>query len=209
MKVSDSTNNKTYCETRWVERHTAIQDIDTLYEPVLLTLSEISERRLSWSSDAVTMANSLQNNTSCSKFLMALKTFLFFSGFLKSLSVQLQGSSEDTEDIITAYGRVQGILAQLHSIHENATREFGIMNDANALAELSGSEINIPRRCVIQQGRNSVQANTPEEYWRRSLFIPYNDHLINELNNRFDHASSMFDLSSALLPAHVSKLTDD
>ena len=121
--------------------------------------------------------------------------------------MQLQGSSED---IITAYRRVQGILVQLHSICENATREFeGILKDANALAELSGSEINIPRRCVIQQGRNSVQANTPEEYCRRSLFIPYNEHLINELNNRFDHASSMFALSLALLPVHVSKLTDD
>ena len=66
--------------------------------------------------------------------------------------MQLQGSPED---IITAYRRVQGIS-------ENATLEFeDVLKDVNALVRLSGSEVEIPRRCVIQQGRNSVEADTP------------------------------------------------
>ena len=41
-----------------------------------------------------------------------------------------------------------------------------------------------PHLATNQQHRVNVPAATPKEYWRRALYLPLVDHLLEELNER-------------------------
>ena len=46
------------------------------------------------------------------------------------------------------------------------------------MANTSGLDgISIPRRCGRQTARNNVESSSPEEYWRRVVFVPFMDHI--------------------------------
>ena len=63
---------------------------------------------------------------------------------------------------------------QFHATYERASRHAQNYNLAPQT----------PRRCVRQAGRDNHPGST-EEYYRRSLAIPFLDHLQNEINHRF------------------------
>ena len=64
----------------------------------------------------------------------------------------------------------------------------------------------VPRTCGRQTTRSNVEASTPEEYWRRTIFIPFLDHLIQEFEGRFTQLSEQAVRGLQLLPSTVSKL---
>ena len=78
------------CDTRWVERHTTFHDFDEMYEPVLLCL-QLTDK--SWDTKAITEANGLLKSIT-SQFIVTFQTNNYVFGFTKSLSVQLQESSQ-------------------------------------------------------------------------------------------------------------------
>ena len=50
-----------------------------------------------------------------------------------------------------------------------------------AMAERGGSAgMPIPRRCGRQTARSNVEGPTPEEYWQRTVFVPFLGYLIQE-----------------------------
>ena len=75
-----------------------------------------------------------------------------------------------------------------------------------AMAKVMGSaaEMPIPRTYGRQTARNNVEASSPEEYWRRTVFIPFLDHLIQEFSGRFSQDAIE---RLKLLPSNVSKLS--
>ena len=48
-----------------------------------------------------------------------------------------------------------------------------------------GIEPSVPRRCGIQTQWSNVPADTPSEYFRRTISIPVLDHLLCELRSQF------------------------
>ena len=76
--------------------------------------------------------------------------------------------------------------------------------DMQAMTPLAGADgLSIPRRCGRQTQRSNVEATTAEEYWRRTVFVPYLDHLLAELSDRF---STMARLSSTLRARPLGKM---
>ena len=43
----------------------------------------------------------------------------------------------------------------------------------------------VPRATAVQRHRCNAPAGTPSEYWRRNLYLPFIDHLITELTDRY------------------------
>ena len=75
---------------------------------------------------------------------------------------------------------------------------------ASDLAARIGSEISAPRRCGRQRHRGNVPATTAIEYYRREVTVPFIDHLIGELNNRFFNGQEIIvPKASSLIPAQV------
>ena len=67
-------------------------------------------------------------------------------------------------------------------MRKDPEKEFKPVFDSMlAMAKIGGSVgMPIPRRCGRQTARSNVEASTPEEYWRRTVFVPFLDHLIQE-----------------------------
>ena len=196
---------KTLCETRWVERHTALTDFYQMYEIIIHCLEAISinaDNR--WVSKAVTEASGLLRALTSDSFIVTFQTNMYFFGYTKGLSILLQGSHLD---VTAAFGEVEAVKKELLSIRNNSEKEFSTLyQDMTAMA--GKNELSVPRRCSMQTSRVNVQAESPEVYWRIAVFIPFLDSLLMELNNRFSSISRDSLLAYYLLPTNLSKLDE-
>ncbi|XP_035989382.1 uncharacterized protein LOC118561423 isoform X3 [Fundulus heteroclitus] len=146
----------------WVERHTSLEDIHSLYEALLHCLNVISENADSvWDAKAVVEATGLFKAVTSANFIAALQCNRYFFGFTKSLSILLQGSSRD---ILTAYEEVKLVKDTLRDIRCEAEAEFKeVYESMLEMGKLAGfdGDLPIPRRCGRQTMRNSNPSNNP------------------------------------------------
>ena len=207
------TKIKMLCETRWVERHTVLEDFDEMYAAILDCLDNIASPRQretdpNWDSKSITEGSGLYTAITAPAFIATFQSVRFLFGFTKDLSVLLQGSAKD---ILSAYEDISLVTEELKSIRENVEKEFPpIFQKMLTMANVSGHEdITIPRRCGKQTYRSNVEADSPEVYWRRSTFLPFLDFLISELRSRFDQMTSTAVMGLSFIPSHLPTLTDD
>ena len=107
---------KPLCETRWVERHTAFDDLNQLYKPLLNCLESIqsnSDPNNRFDAKSTTEAAGLLKQLQSLSFIISFHTCHYLFGFTKELSKQLQGS---TIEIAKAYEVVSLVTEQLGSI---------------------------------------------------------------------------------------------
>jgi len=57
------------------------------------------------------------------------------------------------------------------------------MSEGNR-SQLFHIEPNMPRTAGRQQHRVNVPATNPESHWQRAVYLPFIDHLIEEMNDR-------------------------
>ena len=55
------------------------------------------------------------------------------------------------------------------------------------------TNVTVPRQAARQNHRDNQPATTPEQYYKRSLAIPFLDHLTSQLNDRFKNADLAID----------------
>ena len=183
---------KLLCETRWIERHTALQDFVVLSEPLMHCLEVIRTQSdgQNWGTKTVTEANGLLASLTTASFIVACVCACYlFNGFTRSLSVMLQGTSMD---VIKAYEQINLIVEELQTVRANADKEFyELYMTVTSMATTAGIEITMPRNCQRQTLRTNVPADgSPQAYWKRAIFIPYLDSLISQLSERFSSLTS-------------------
>jgi hypothetical protein len=198
---------KPLCETRWVERHTAFRDFSDLYTPLLDCLETIASATGSkWDPKSKTEANGLLFQIQSSAFIVSFQTAAYAFGYTKSLSQSLQGRSLD---IIDGYAHVKTVTTELQKVRDIADKSFvAIYSKAEAMAQLAGVSITVPRRCCggRQTMRSNVEADNAAMYYCRSIFIPFLDDLVSQLHNRFEGLSSHALQALLLLPPNLSRL---
>ena len=86
---------KTLCDTRWVERHTALEDFVNQYDDIVTCFEAIVQQPAKWDSKSLSEANGLLTQITSSQFLVAMHTNLYFLAFFKTLSTLLQGTKQD------------------------------------------------------------------------------------------------------------------
>jgi ribosomal protein S8 len=172
-----------------------------MYEGIADCLEKISSNRAHYDAKTVTEANGLLMSICSSKWIVGIQVYLKFSGYLKSLSQLLQGPAKD---VMIAYEKVNVVIDELESIRKNSDETFiEIWNEAQKMAEQTCSELKRPRSCSRQTSRSNVDAESTEEFYKRSVFIPYLDHLISELKSRFTTTSKVVWRSLGLIPAYL------
>ena len=131
---------KPLCETRWVERHTAFEDLHLLFKHVLDCLSNMkNNNNHMWDPKTVIEASGILNQMTDAKFFISFHTCKFFSSFTKPLSTALQGSDMD---VVNGYASVTTLTNELKEIRSNEENEFAkIFRDANAMAAEMRKEI--------------------------------------------------------------------
>ena len=78
----------------------------------------------------------------------------------------------------------------------------------NIAEEVGTEKPSILRRCNRQTQRANVEADIPDVYYRRSLTIPFLDHLIKELEDRFSTNEKVATSGLCLVPIVMSKRDD-
>ena len=59
-----------------------------------------------------------------------------------------------------------------------------LMAKASSIAEVYNIAPSIPRTTEGQQYRNNVDADSASAYWKRSLYLPFLDHLNNDIDEQ-------------------------
>ena len=75
---------KVFCETRWIQRHVVLEEVQLLYEPILQTLDTITSEK-GWDHKTVDLANGLLKNITESTFLVAIKCVFIHSRLHKAV----------------------------------------------------------------------------------------------------------------------------
>ena len=213
--------------TSRVERHTAISDFIKIYEAIIYCLEVIcgqspvpsidqqSEAGMAhpeeinmFDAKSVTEANGLLRALSSDKFIVALHCNAFVSGYLKGLSVLLQGSHLD---IIEAYSEISNTVKLFREHREKAVDTFRNIHDSICLmTSLFGRDTpEIPRLAARQTLRSNLPVSSPDSYRRASVFIPFIDSLISELCSRLTSLTQKAVQALLLLPANMRNLKEE
>ena len=113
-------------------------------------------------------------------------------------------------DVITAHEQVDLVLNEMRTTRASADEEFRRMFQASSMmADKAGHAIEIPRRCKRQTLRSNVEADTPEAYYTRSVFVPFVDNMVEQLVSRFSQLTVHACRAQMLIPANLENLTDD
>ena len=72
--------------------------------------------------------------------------------------------------------------------------------EAVKLGDKVDAEPSIPRLCGRQTKRANTPAASPEEYYRRTLVIPFLDHLNQQMAERFSEMNRKATMALQLLP---------
>jgi len=172
---------KSICATRWVERHDSIIIFVTLLPAVVSTLEELQQenKQVEVATKAATLLNSVQKCT----FLIAALVMQHTSGIILPVSKLLQ---KKELDIFAAIELIDGVLDILRQNRSNCENVFHkIFDQAKNECEKYDAPLFIPRRCKSQIFRDNYPSDDPEHFFQEAIFVPYLDHLIVEMEDRF------------------------
>lgn len=193
---SDLTKQRLHClcETRWVERHEAIQTFLELFGVVVLALEEIAEAAV----EASPKAHQLLTCVLTPTFIVSVNIAAKALSLTLALSRQLQTASSDLVVALDLIDHVQTAVSDMRN-----SGFPGIFEAARSMAEGVAVEIQMPRVAARQRNRPNVHATSVEEYFRIAVFLPFMDHLGTQLDVRFvNHRRTLRSLSS-LLPQNI------
>ena len=177
---------KDVCKTRWIERVDSYSIFFELYPFVIQVMEDIchcNSSEWSWDSESITKANGFLHNITSFQFLVAASIAMRLLSFLRSVTVRLQKRSID---IVNAYGQVHAIQNEMESFNANCDLEFHTwFVEISKLAQELNITVAVPRIIGRQVYRNNAPADSPEMYYRRNVLLPFLDHILTELQDRF------------------------
>ena len=194
-----STKVKSLCKTRWLQRIDALHVFMDMFDSIIKALDNVVTNASSWSRDAVVDAMSLNKAMLDFEFIIALYVVERYLSYTENLTRSLQARALDilqAVDHIATLKQVltdarSGIDEQFHLIFINATR----------CASKHSVAITMPRRCGRQTTRENHPGDTAEEYYRRSLAIPFLDHLKSDIESRFASHSLLAIKCLSIIPS--------
>ena len=222
-KILDRTENASskrklqgLCKTRWPERHTCYETFHELYLSITVTLDAIlrpheyadllDDEVWSWDPDTRTKAQGLYSALISFEFVMSFLVAKSYLEPIRPITVKLQRSNIDSYE---AYEMIDATIDRLKGYRNDIDQEFQEwFHAATTLVESAGGVVSLPRVSGRQQHRNNSPAETPEAYYRRNVAIPFLDHLLKEMETRFDQSSRTCSVIFKLIPKLLLAVDD-
>ena len=204
--VNDETSRtklKQLCRTRWVERHDAFSVFLDFFPAIVQTLehfTKLPNTRTPGAADATSLLYSIYNF----EFVVAIVIVQMCLAFMKSLSRSLQKRSLDVGRALENVSLVQSSLKDCRANVEQFNRKC--YERSIKICEPLDIEIKKPRTCGRQTMRDNVQSEGPEDYFRKSIAIPFLDYTINEMKTRFTDLHARAALGLQLVPSVMTML---
>lgn len=192
------------CETRWVERHDAVDVYIALLDSIIETLSHMKE----WQDRTTsTKASCLLSANYDSEFIVALHVLVQVLSLTKPLSKVLQ--SVDV-DLCKCLRDIEVTVMTLKQWRQNCDDEFKkLYSDIENVAERLNFTLAVPRLTGRQKNRSNHPFENPEEYYRRSIYIPFLDNLIGELEERFSPHKKKIFVIEKLVPSRCADISSE
>ncbi len=199
------------CITRWVENIEGWERF-TLCHPFLVKMCEVilyGDTQLQLYNDGW----SAEDKKNALAYLKILESFQFIFSlvtqqrtllvYMKEAVVKLQGKKQD---IVTGIALVQDCIKELKDLRSDIQNySERIFQLSCRLAARSDVSVTVPRICQRQQHRMNQQSDSPEEYYKTTITIPFLDQLISDLSCRFDRHAKQAASLQGLLPTFITK----
>lgn len=197
LKASSCTNTlMKYCETRCVERHDAVAVFTSSLTEVVESLEELIEA----GKDDCGKVSSLHMNICSFQFVVSIFVSEKMLGITHHLSEYMQNVHVDLN---AAMEHVTLTSGKLTLLRQHSDEEFHcIYQKCVHLAQLFGITLSLPRHAGTQRYRENHEANTPEEYFRRSVFVPYLDDLMSSLREQFSTHKNVLGSLQNIIPTN-------
>ncbi|XP_049948070.1 uncharacterized protein LOC126456359 [Schistocerca serialis cubense] len=176
-------NLQKLCETRWSEKHKSIRKFNDKFLEIVEALAILHKegdretRQKAWQ---------LYYTLTSPKFIVTLKVIAKYSAKLELVTNILQSVNINLSEVSE---HIQGTVKMLLDDRENAEAEYEMIRKS---AESNSSALGIdvtgirqPRVVARQMHRPNHPSVSVTEYYRKSLFIPYLDSLVQSLQERF------------------------
>ncbi|CAH1968929.1 unnamed protein product [Acanthoscelides obtectus] len=196
-KIADQINSShstliSLCETRWTEKHVAVERFAEMVPVIRETLGALQDAA---SSDVATQAYHLQTAMDNSQFIVSLVILRKVFSYTANLNKAMQKVNVDLTNICEYTKTVKILNVRNES-------QFAILFEQ--AQQMSSGDIVVPRITGRQTLRNNIAAETAEIYYRRNVFYPFIDHVIAELDARFKPHESTIEGIQMLLPEKTS-----
>jgi hypothetical protein len=182
------------CETRWVERHDAILCFCELFDPIAVYL----DRSKQTDKESAAKASTLLSAISHSDFLVSVAVLHQVLAITYPLSVSLQKSNID---LVAAMADIQAVRRAIQQLRTEAADAFP-WAFAEELAESVGVTLSKPR--IVGKGKQINRANatsdTAEEHYRINIYIPFLDHVLSQITERFTGHFNLVQQLSSIIP---------
>lgn len=201
---------KNLCKTRWVERHEALHTFADMYGAIVETLDHISHGGSDeevWDADSTSKAGGLLSVCLSFVFRMAFVLCKSCLSYVLDISRSLQ---KKAKDICDAYSEVNTVIDALKEVRDNVDdRSERWFREAQRMGEQHDGPLpSVPRRCSRQTQRDNIPGDTPEEYFRRTLTIPFIDELLQHMETRFSPLQSKAMQGLRLVPTMLTSVTN-
>ena len=175
------------CRTRWIERIDGMDRIVELLLPVSVALEDISMNRNSprdstWNHNSRQDAQALLNAIKFS-FIVAMVIVRHILGLTRPLTVKLQ---QKAMDLLKAKDELYLLKSVLEDMSTNIDdRHHELYEEAVTIARQIQVQPDMPRIVQRQVHRNNAPAATPENYYKINITRVFVDHVLQQLNTRF------------------------
>lgn len=172
------------CRTRWIARIDGLAVFIEVFVAIVDSLESIKNNvGRSWNGESVKDANGLFYATISFEFIVCLVIVSRLLEITMPLTKQLQSPAID---VIASVEKVTLLFSMLQRIREEITESHDEWYDeAVRLADSVGTVPSSPRTARVQIHRANTPADTPSEYYRRVISIPFLDHLSSQIQTRF------------------------
>lgn len=183
-----------FCETRWVEKFDSIITFKDFFEPIFNALENIYN---SGNDESSSKAFMFQQTIKNGAFIVSMIVIHEVFSLAEPLSVSLQAKNAD---LASAVDMANSLNLLLKDMRENAELKFHeLISTAQNCAQEIGEEIKIPRLVGRQNYRENYDLNSPEDYYRVAVYLPFIDHFINQLELRFlKHKKMLLNIQNIL-----------
>lgn len=191
------------CHTRWIERLEAFELFVDIFLPVFSCLESISHSSpAEWNQETRSDARSLLLAISRFSFIFSLVLTQRVLAYTMGLSIKLQGRYVDVvrahQDIESVIDTLKDVRYGIDIFHSNVYEQIVSMSRTVNVNEST------PRQAGRQQHRQNIPSNSISEHYKLNFAIPLLDHLVSEMNNRFNKEfSTTLEDFKHLLPSEI------
>ena len=167
---------KGLCKMRWVERHTCYKTFNSHYPNVCLCLGEMlhpsqENARWNWDRETLVKAQGLLCTQTTFQHIISFVIGKNTLHTVKGIAAKLQ---KNGRDIYQAFQTSDDVRSILKVMRTNVDKEFqDWFKEAKQIANEVGADIKVPCYAHCQQHRANAPADTPLQYFKLNVGIPF------------------------------------